>query len=81
MDIIRSGDVDHVDVIPGDEFAPIRFYGFVTPFFCEGLGVFLVTGADRFKDRLLFEVEKVFDLREGVGVRAAHEAVSYESYS
>ena len=79
VDIVRRSDVDHVDVIARDQFAPIGFDRFVAPFFGEGFGVFFVAGANGFENRLIFEVEEIFDLRESVGVRAAHEAVTDES--
>ena len=68
-----------VDVLAGDQLAPVRLDGLVAPLGGEGLGLGLVEVADRLEDGLVFEVEEVADLAIGVGVRAAHEAAADES--
>gem|GEM_PF-6433889 len=79
MNIIWRGDVDEVDVIARDQFAPIGFDGFVAPFRGEGFGVSCVAGANGFENGLIIEVEEIVDLAKGVGVRPAHEAVTDKS--
>jgi hypothetical protein len=54
----------------------IRFDGFIAPLRGEGLRLARIARANRLEDRLIFEVEEIFDLREGVRVRPAHEAVT-----
>ena len=79
MGIVRRGDVDAVDVLAPDQLAPIRLDASVTPLRGEGFDLCFVAGADGLADDLMFEVEEMVDLGEGVRMGPAHEAVADES--
>jgi hypothetical protein len=76
MRVVGAGDVDDVDVLAGDERAPVRLVRLVAPVRGERLHAFLVARGDRLEDRLVGKIEKSWSLKEGVGVGPAHEAVA-----
>ena len=82
--VVRGADVDGVDVGARDHLAPIRFVGGVAPLLGEVLDLGFVAAADGLADDVvaggqLVLREEVTDLRVGVGVGAAHEAVTDET--
>ena len=79
MRVVRARDVDEVDVLAGDQVAPVRLEGLVAPICREGLGARRVARANRLEDRLGVQLEELVDLGEGVGVGAAHEAGAHEA--
>ena len=76
VDVVRRDDVDQVDVIGLDHFAPVGLNALVTPVVCERLQLVLLTGAGSLQNRTMFDVEKVVEPLISVGVRAAHESVA-----
>ena len=82
--VVRGADVDGVDVGARDQLAPIRLVGGVAPLFGEVLDLGFVATADGLTDDVvaggeLVLREEVTDLGVGVGVGAAHEAVTDET--
>ena len=82
--VVGRADIDGVDVGAGDQLAPIGFVGGVAPLFGEGLDLGFVAAADGLADDVvagghLVLGEEVTDLGVGVGVGAAHEAVTDET--
>src|SRR5437763_10172295 len=47
--VVGAGDVNQVNIIPGDQLAPIGFAGFIAPPLREGLQLGLVPATDGFK--------------------------------
>src|SRR5712692_9225645 len=79
VSVVWTGDVDEVDVVARDEFAPVGFDRIPTPLRGETFGLRGVPGTDRLEDRPVAQVEEVVDLAVGVRVRPAHEAVTNKS--
>ena len=79
MGIVRSADIDRVDIVAFHQLTPVGFVRGIAPLFSERFDFFLVTTTDSLADRNVFSIEKVFELRVGVGVSATHEAVADES--
>ncbi len=78
--VVGRADVDGVDVVAGNEGFPVSFDRLEAPLAGEGLGTFLIAGADGLEDRAVCEVgEEVVDALVSVGVGAAHEAVTDEA--
>ena len=82
--VVRGADIDGVDVGAGDQLAPVGLVGGVAPFLGEILHLGFVATADGLADDVmtgghLVLREEVTDLRVGVGVGAAHEAVTDET--
>ena len=75
--VVGRRDIDDVDVVPCDEFFPIRFHGFVSPLIRKFFSPILVAGADCRQLRFVLQFgEEVRNLTEGVGMGTAHEAVT-----
>ena len=79
MGVVGRADVDGVDVVAFHQLAPVGFVGRVAPLLGEGGDFFLIATADGLADRDVLGVEEVAELRVGVRVGAAHEAVTDES--
>ena len=82
--VVRGADVDGVDVGARDQLAPVGLVGGVAPLSAEVLDLGFVAAADGLADDVvaggqLVLREEVTDLRVGVGVGAAHEAVTDET--
>jgi hypothetical protein len=76
VEVVGRADVDGVDVIGGDELAPVALHPLVAPAVGERLRLVGVAGRDGLEHRQVFEVEEVLDAVVAVGVGAAHEAVA-----
>ena len=76
VQVVGGADVDGVDVIGGDELAPVGLDPLVAPAVGEGLSLLRIACRDRLQNRQVFQVEKVLDAVVAVGVGAAHEAVA-----
>ena len=59
MGIIRCANVDGIDVLTLNEFAPVGFVGTVAPFFGKGFDFFLVAAADGLADWDVIGVEEM----------------------
>ena len=80
MLIVRRADIDGVDVVALDQFAPIGFVALVAPLFSEGLGLVFGATAHGLEHGAMAEIVKeVADALVTVGVGAAHEAVAHQS--
>jgi len=77
--IVWCANVDGVNVIAFDEFAPVGLVGGVAPFFGKGGDFFLIPTANDLANRYVLGVEKVGHLRVGVRVGATHEAITDEA--
>ena len=78
--IVRRADIDGVDVVALDQFAPIGFVALVAPLFSEGLGLVFGATAHGLEHGAMAEIVKeVADAFITVGVGAAHEAVAHQS--
>ena len=76
MGVIRTGDIDEVDIGSGDERAPVGLGRFPSPILGKSAELGLFSRTNGLQHRLMGEVEELIDLSVGVGVRSAHEAVS-----
>src|SRR5207244_604891 len=76
MQIIRRGYVDDVDIFALDNAAPVGRDFLPAPGGGHLLQAGAVSAADHFQLRLVCGFEEVVDLRVGVGMGAAHEALS-----
>src|SRR5712691_12034915 len=77
--VVWAGNINHVYVVTRNELAPIRFTRLIAPPFRESVDLGSVAAANSFEDGLVFEVEKVANFAKGVGVGAAHEAVTNQA--
>ena len=78
--IVRRADIDGVDVVALDQFAPIGFVALVAPLFSEGLGLVFGAAAYSLEHGAMAEIVKeVADALVTVGVGTAHEAVAHQS--
>ena len=76
VQVVRSADVDHVDVRPLDQLPPVGLGRLVAPLVGELLDLGGVAGARGLQHDLVFRREELADLLVGVRVGAAHEAVA-----
>jgi hypothetical protein len=73
--IVRCRNVDHIDVITLDQFAPIGLGRLVLPALGESFDFARIAGANRLSDDLMVQIEEVVDLGKRIRMSAAHEAV------
>ncbi len=79
MQVVGDRNVDEVDVVAGDQLAPIGFDAGVAPAGGELLNFILVPRADRLADEFVGRIEEMTDFGVGIGMGAAHEAVADET--
>lgn len=77
--IVWGADVDGVDVVAFHQLPPIRFIRSEPPFLGEGFHLLFIATADGLSHRDVVGVKEVAELRVGVGVGPAHEAVPDEA--
>jgi hypothetical protein len=76
VQVVRHANIDGVDVLPLDQFSPVRFDGCVAPGIGELLGPCLIAGANGLQHRFVLEIEEVVHTAIGVRMRPTHEAVA-----
>src|SRR5262249_54346487 len=74
--VVRARDVDDVDVLPGDQVAPVGGVRLVSPVLGEFLHALFVPRRDRLQHRLARQVEEPRRLQERIRMRASHEPVA-----
>ena len=79
MGVVRTGDIDQVNVLALDQPPPVGFHRLVAPVARERLEAVLVACRDGLEYRLDGEIEVARRLKKRVRMRTAHEAVADES--
>ena len=74
--VVGGANVDGINIVAFDDFAPIGFHVVVAPGFGEGFGVLFVASADDLEVDLVIVFEEMLGLKVGVGVGLAHESVT-----
>ena len=77
--IVGRTDVDGVDVIAGDQCAPVRLDAFIAPVVGECLNGVFVARAGCLQYKVVGDVEEFRRLPVGIGVGAAHESAAHQS--
>src|SRR5262249_45291978 len=76
MCIVRTGNIDQLDIFALDELSLIGLNRLVSPVFGEGLHTVRIAGAHRFQYWIECQVEEAGCRPEGVRMSAAHETVA-----
>ena len=74
--VVRRADVDHVDVVAGDQLPPVGLVRLIAPVLGERLDLVLVAGAAGLEHRAVLAREELVHLAVRVRVGPAHEAVA-----
>ena len=75
MQIVWRANINGVNVIAFDEFAPIRLDGLISPLIGKSLSSLSISCANRLEHRLILKIKKVIDFSVGVRVGSPHEPV------
>ena len=80
MRIVRSANIDGVDILAFDQFPPVGFGRFVLPLIGKRLHLLFVTATDRLENRPVLELGKeIVDALVAVAMGSAHEPITDQS--
>src|SRR5260370_35995861 len=79
MSVVRTCNVDQIDISPLDELPPICFHRLVAPILGKPYYTLRISRTDRLQHRLIGHIKKTRRLKERVRVRAPHESVSNQA--
>src|SRR5260221_7372347 len=79
MRVVGARDIDQIDILALDQLPPVGLARLIAPGAGKALDLRLVSRTHGLQHRLIRHVEEMPNLREGIGMGAAHEAIAHHA--